>query len=110
MSLQCQVCADLGLPEFSTAADAEAHAVELLRLYQTVQWLAEGADPKDRGAGDLLVTLAADALMASRHLQPDRAAVTRRLLQARSKRPLASCQGRAPDGDCAAMSCDPTNH
>ena len=58
--------------------------MELLRLYQTVQWLAEGADPKDRGAGDALVTLAAEALMASRHLQPDRPAVMRRLLQVRS--------------------------
>ena len=57
--------------------------MELLRLYQTVGWLAEGADPKDRGAGDALVALAADALMAARHLDRDRGAVTRRMLQAR---------------------------
>ena len=84
-----QVCADLGLPEFGAGAEAEAHAVELLRLYQTVGWLAEGADPKDRGPGDALVALAADTLMAARHLDPDRGAVTRRMLQART--PLRSC-------------------
>lgn len=59
--------------------------MDLLRLYQTVGWLAEGADPKDRGPGDALVALAADALMAARHLEPERGVVTRRMLQASAR-------------------------
>ena len=83
---------DLGLPALASGAEAETAALEMLRLYQTYGWLAEGADPKDRGPGDQLVPLAAATLMAARHLDPDRPAVLRRMLQVRQ----ASSLSRAP--------------
>ena len=76
-----QIQHDLGLPTLQSGAEAEAHALQMLRLYKSYTWLAAGADPKDRGPGDELVSLAASTLMSARHLDPSRPAILRRMLQ-----------------------------
>lgn len=76
-----QIQHDLDLPALQWGAEAEAHALQMLRLYKSYTWLAAGADPKDRGPGDELVSLAASTLMSSRHLDPSRPAILRRMLQ-----------------------------
>lgn len=55
---------DLGLPQLADAAAAEAHAAKLLALYSGALHLADSLDARDRGPGDTLVVVAADALLA----------------------------------------------
>ena len=62
-----QVQHDLGLsPE--SAAEAEAYAIKLLKLYQYSLSLCKGLDPKEKAPGDDLIPLAVSSLMAARNL------------------------------------------
>lgn len=79
--LHRQIEQDLGLPDFADAPAAEAHAGALLGVYADAAPLSEGLDPRDRGAGDELVGLAADALLAPRAAGADRTATLRAMLQ-----------------------------
>lgn len=72
---------DLGLPELGGAAAAEAHAAALLATYAAALPLSEGLDPRDRGPGDALVGLAADALLAPLAAGAGRRATLRAMLQ-----------------------------
>ena len=58
---------DLGLiPE--SAAEAEAHAMAMVRLYKHSLSLCKGLDPKEKAPGDDLIPLAVASFMAARHL------------------------------------------
>ena len=62
-----QIQHDLGLSPGS-AADAEAHAIKLLKLYKHSLSLCKGLDPKEKAPGDDLIPLAVASLMAARKL------------------------------------------
>ena len=53
---------------FASAADAEAHAVELFILYKHSLSLCKGLDPKEKAPGDDLISIAVASLMAARNL------------------------------------------
>lgn len=59
-----QVEQHLGLPPLGGPEAAEAHAARVLALYSAALPLADGLDARDRGPGDALVAVAADALLA----------------------------------------------
>lgn len=62
-----QIQHDLGLiPE--SAAEAEAHAMTLVRLYKHSLALCKGLDPKEKAPGDDLIPLAVASFMAARNL------------------------------------------
>ena len=62
-----QIQHDLAVPHRS-AAQAEAHAVELFTLYKHSLSLCKGLDPKEKAPGDDLVPIAVASLMAARNL------------------------------------------
>ena len=62
-----QIQHDLGLSSGS-AADAEAHAIKLLKLYKHSLSLCKGLDPKEKAPGDDLIPLAVASLMAATNL------------------------------------------
>lgn len=64
-----QVENDLGLPQFSSAGEAEAHAAALVRVYRDSLPVVAGLDKKERGIADELLPLAANALVAGWRLQ-----------------------------------------
>ena len=62
-----QIQHDLGLSPDS-AADAEAYAIKLLKLYKHSLSLCKGLDPKEKAPGDDLIPLAVASLMSARNL------------------------------------------
>eukprot|EP00887_Chlorella_sp_A99_P001333 scaffold14.g1333.t1 len=59
---------ELGLPAFTSADEAEAHARQLLELYEQHLPLSETLDEKERGYGEELVAVAVAALLAAGRL------------------------------------------
>ena len=87
-----QIQSSLGLPH-KTAAAAEEHVAELLKLYKHSLTLCKGLDPKEKAPGDDLIPLAAATLISTKALdvaaaeasdtQPASAVNAQKLLQKR---------------------------
>lgn len=72
---------DLGLPEMSSAAAAEAHARRLVGEFRDVlPQMADDADDKERWPADDLIPMAVSALVHAHALSADRATSPRLLL------------------------------
>ncbi|KAK9804253.1 hypothetical protein WJX72_003568 [[Myrmecia] bisecta] len=75
---------DLGLPDFATAGEAEAHALRLVALHRSALPLTANLDEKERGPADEALALAANSLLRAIALEQPagNATVLRRILQA----------------------------
>lgn len=60
-----QIENDLGLPEFRTAEEAQAHALQVMEVYRQSLPLISGLDEKERGLADELLPLCAWALVTA---------------------------------------------